>query len=139
MYRGFRLNLVKSRDIIIFGSLLTTFSKQVAYVVAAWSSAIIGLGLKPNHHGQVKVVQILDTHVTTCHCCTMINKNKVYVWSKNQKFIWCISSNGVWTLRLVLMLYNHWASFLILILIVIKNLLCLFVLFWCRTVFCWKW
>ena len=52
----FRLNLGKSNKMIIFMSLLATFNK-INYFR---SGSVIGLGIKPNHYGKVKLVQIFN-------------------------------------------------------------------------------
>ena len=53
MCQGFRLN--KARCL---------FLKQALFFEAAVLDLIIGSGLKPNHHNQVKLVNIPDTHHT---------------------------------------------------------------------------
>ena len=53
MCQGFRLN--KARCL---------FLKQAVFFEAAVLDLIIGSGLKPNHHNQVKLVNIPDTHHT---------------------------------------------------------------------------
>ena len=61
MYRRSRLNLGKSSQMTSFGSLLTTFEQATCFRLVT-KLAEIGSSLKPNHHGQVKLVQIPDTH-----------------------------------------------------------------------------
>ncbi len=60
IYQGFRLNLGKSND-IIFGHFWP-LSKWAAYFEAAQPLTVIGPNLKPNHHDQVKLLQIADTN-----------------------------------------------------------------------------
>ena len=60
VYQGFRLNLGKNNEKIIFVSLLTTFKVSMIFGVT-FSMLKTGSCLKPNHHGQVRLDQIPDT------------------------------------------------------------------------------
>ena len=61
----------KQSKMIIIHSLLTTFE-------AARAVAKIGLRLKPNHHNQVMLVQIPDTHLSMLWV-EMVHVTKNYV------------------------------------------------------------
>ena len=65
MYQGIRLNLGKSREIIIFMSLLTPFND----LWAARLSPKIGSSLKPNHRTVAKLILSKSLiHTVDCVC-----------------------------------------------------------------------
>jgi hypothetical protein len=78
VYHGFRQNLGKSVR-WLFLCHFWLLLMWVAYFGA--SSILIGLSLKPNHHGQVKLFQVLDTydrifnkwrHNVSCSCICLL-------------------------------------------------------------------